>query len=577
MVTVLNVATYLGLLTWIGAILASSGWSGLDALLLAGFAIGLPWTVLGFWNAAIGYWLLRNTSNGLARVAPFAKAAEGRSAPLHIKTAILLTLRNENPSRAFQRLSVMCQSIEATGQGKAFSYFILSDTSDPVIGIEEEALAEAFAVEASSRRTVYRRRTDNSGYKAGNIRDFGRRWGKTVELMLVLDADSLMTGETIVRMVRIMQTYPRLGILQSLIIGMPSKSAFARIFQFGMRQGMRPYTMGYAWWTADCGAYWGHNALIRTKPFFDECDLPVLPSDKLLGGPILSHDQVEATFMRRAGYEVRIWPEEAGSWEENPPTILDFIRRDMRWCQGNLQYIHLLLEKGLLPTSRFQLIWAILMFLSIPAWTVIIALLPFIAHEIKSSAQAFPVTLAMALYVVFMTMHLAPKLAGFFNILVNRDRRARYGGALRFLCGTAIELVFSFLLGAVTTLCTTIFMAGLLFRRTITWSGQARDAHSLEWGTAVRRLWPQTVFGLALTGTIGAISPTTLLFSLPLTIGYAVAIPFAVWTSRPALGEWMARRGICTLPEEHETVEEIERTKGPATGPVAVVKEIQDT
>lgn len=574
----LNFATYLGLLAWLGAIIAPGRLALVEVLLFVCFAFGTPWTVLGFWNAVIGLWMLRDASDGLARVAPFTKAAEGRSAPLRVNTAVLLTLRNENPARAIRRLSVLRQSIDATGQGETFTYFILSDTSDSVIAIEEEALAEAFAVESGSRRrVVYRRRTANTGYKAGNVRDFGQQWGNHFELMLTLDSDSLMTGETVVRMVRTMQAYPRLGILQSLITGIPSKSAFARIFQFGMRQGMRPYTMGHAWWTADCGPYWGHNALIRTKPFFDHCHLPILSSDKLLGGHILSHDQVEAVFMRRAGYEVRVWPKEMGSWEENPPTILDFIRRDMRWCQGNLQYIHLLLEKGLLPTSRFQLAWAILMFLGIPAWTLIIALLPFTVHEVMSSPQGFPATSAMALYAVFMVMYLSPKLAGFIDILVDRDERARYGGATRFLFGAAVELVFSFLVGAVTTLCTTTFMVGLLFRRTVTWGEQARDAYRLEWGTAFRNLWPQTVFGLALIGTLGAISPTTLLFSLPLTIGYTIAIPFAVWTSQPALGEWMSRKGICTLPEEHELIWEIEGAQGAATGPVAAVREIQGT
>jgi membrane glycosyltransferase len=570
----LNLAGYLGLLAWLGTVLSSGGWSLVDGLLFVCFAVATPWTVLGFWNAMIGLWMLRGRSDGLARVAPFTGAA-GSGAPLRARTAILLTLRNENPARAFRRLSVLRRSLEATGEGEAFSYFVLSDTSDAVIAIEEEALTEAFAAEAGSRcRVVYRRRTDNTGYKAGNIRDFGRRWGEDFDLMLTLDADSLMTGETIVRMVRVMQAYPRLGILQSLITGMPSKSAFARIFQFGMRQGMRPYTMGYAWWTADCGPYWGHNALIRTRPFFEHCHLPVLPSSKLLGGPILSHDQVEATFMRRAGYEVRVWPEEVGSWEENPPTVVDFIRRDMRWCQGNLQYIHLLAEKGLLPTSRFQLAWAILMFLGTPAWTFIIALLPFVAHEAVSSPHGFPATSATALYTAFMAMHLSPKLAGFVDILVDADARARYGGPVRLLLGAAVELVFSFLVGAATTLCITAFMAGLLFRRTVTWGGQPRDARSLDWGTALRSLWPQTGFGLAVIGVLGAISPATLLFSLPLTFGYAAAIPFAVWTSRPALGEWLSRNGICALPEEHEPIREIEDLKGSATAPVAAVMEI---
>ena len=160
--------------------------------------------------------------------------------------------------------------------------------------------------------------------------------------MLPLDADSLMSGEQVVRLARMMQAHPKIGILQSLVVGMPSKSAFARIFQFGMRHGMRSYTMGQAWWVGDCGPFWGHNAVVRIKPFHEQCDLPILPGAPPLGGHVLCHDQVEATLMRRAGYEVRVLPEERGSWEENPPTMLEFARRDVRWCQGNMQYLKLL-------------------------------------------------------------------------------------------------------------------------------------------------------------------------------------------------------------------------------------------
>ena len=167
--------------------------------------------------------------------------------------------------------------------------------------------------------------------------------------MLPLDADSLMSGKTIVSLVRMMQAHPRLGILQSLVVGMPSTSAFARMFQFGMRHGMRSYTMGQAWWVGDCGPFWGHNAVVRIKPFIENCELPMLPGKPPLGGQVLSHDQVEATLMRRAGYEVRVLPVEDGSWEENPPTMLDFAQRDVRWCQGNMQYVKLLGTSGPLP------------------------------------------------------------------------------------------------------------------------------------------------------------------------------------------------------------------------------------
>ena len=208
--------------------------------------------------------------------------------------------------------------------------------------------------------------------------------------MLPLDADSLMSGDQIVRLTRMMQAHPKIGILQSLVVGMPSSSAFARIFQFGMRHGMRSYTMGQAWWVGDCGPFWGHNALVRIKPFHEQCDLPMLPGKPPLGGHVLRHDQVEATLMRRAGYEVRVLPEERGSWEENPPTMLEFARRDVRWCQGNMQYLKLLDLPGLYPMSRFQLVWAILMFIGIPAWTLMIALLPVAAWQARDIDE-FPI------------------------------------------------------------------------------------------------------------------------------------------------------------------------------------------
>src|SRR5690606_22131704 len=209
------------------------------------------------------------------------------------RTAVLMTLRNEDPARAFARLAAVAGSIARTGQGHHFGYFVLSDTSLPEIAVaEEEAFAAFRASLADGARAVYRRREDNVGYKAGNLRDFCARWGNDYELMLPLDADSLMAGETILAMVRMMQAHPRLGILQSLVTGLPAASGFARIFQFGMRHGMRAYTMGSAWWTGDCGPFWGHNALVRIAPYRDECRLPVLSGRGPLSGAILSHDQL---------------------------------------------------------------------------------------------------------------------------------------------------------------------------------------------------------------------------------------------------------------------------------------------
>jgi membrane glycosyltransferase len=550
----LNVATYAAMLWVAGSILGAGGWTLTDFVLFLCFAVGTPWTVLGFWNALIGLWLLHFRRDPLAEVAPFA-AAGNEPNPLRIRTAIFMTLRNEDPGRAILRLKTVKASIDATGEGAAFSYFVLSDTNDPATAAAEELAVETWRA-SDLDRIVYRRRAENRGYKAGNVRDFCARWGGNFELMLPLDADSLMSGPEIVRLTRMMQAHPKLGILQSLVVGMPSGSAFARIFQFGMRHGMRSYTMGQAWWVGDCGPFWGHNALVRIKPFHEQCDLPMLPGSPPLGGHVLSHDQVEATLMRRAGYEVRVLPEERGSWEENPPTMLEFARRDVRWCQGNMQYIKLLDLPGLYPMSRFQLVWAILMFLGIPAWTLMIALLPVAAWEARAVPD-FPTELAIGLYVAFFTMYLMPKIAGLIDAMLTPGGVARYGGWLRFIPGATLELAFSFLQGAVSTIRTSIFMIGLALGKSVVWAGQSRDAQGLSWEDAARNLWPQTLFGIVVCGALLLIAPAVFWWSLPLTAGYLLAIPFAVLTADPRLGRVLQRLGLCGVPEDFNTPAEI--------------------
>jgi membrane glycosyltransferase len=552
LVLALNLVTLALLLAGLALVLGAGGWSVADVVIFVAFLFGAPWTVLGFWNAAIGLWLLHGKADGLAVVAPFAAAGE-QPAPLSLRTAVLMTLRNEDPARAFRRLEAVKHSLDGTGEGVWFDYFVLSDTNDPAVAAAEERLAEAWAREIGEpARVTYRRRNDNAGFKAGNLRDFGERWGERYELMLPLDADSVMAGETIVGMARMMQAHPKLGILQSLVVGMPSRSAFARIFQFGMRHGMRPYMMGSSWWGGDCGPFWGHNALVRVAPFRDHCHLPVLPGGPPLGGAVMSHDQVEATLMRRAGYEVRVLPVEGGSWEENPPTMLDFAKRDLRWCLGNMQYLKLLDLADLKPMSRFQLVWAILMFLGLPAWTLMIALLPLKVFEDRAIAD-YPVVLAAGFYLLFLAMYLSPKLAGFIDILLTRGGVARYGGKARFLVSAAIELVFAFLQGAASSFRTTLFMIGLAFGRAkIGWNGQARDAHALSFATAFAGLWPHLLFGAYLFVTLGMMAPAVLVWSLPLTAGYVLAIPFAMLTAAPGFGVWLARRGLCGIPEDFD-------------------------
>ena len=556
LVAFFNIGIFAAFLFWVASILNHDGWSVINAAIFVAVAIAAPWSVLGFCNAALGLWLLHFHRDGMWQVAPFARAGE-TGALLQTRTAILLTIRNEDANRAFSRLRAVKTSVDAAGQGASFHWFVLSDTSDPSIAKEEEREFARWRDEsgACGDRLHYRRRRENIGYKAGNMRDFCERWSAQYEFMIPLDADSLMDGATILKLVRIGEAYPKIGILQSLVVGAPSKSAFARIFQFGMRHGMRTYTMGAAWWAGDCGPFWGHNALVRVEPFARHCVLPKLGGDQ----HILSHDQIEAALMRCAGYEVRVLPIESGSYEENPPTLLDFVRRDLRWCQGNMQYLNLLKTPGLLPMSRFQLIWAVSMFIGAPAWTTIIALAA--VKPAFEDLSSFPKASAAAVYLLFLLFYLAPKLAGFADAALTPGGLARYGGAGLFFAGALTEIIGSFLIGAVTTLNVSIFLVGLLFDRTIGWRTQSRDVHGVLPLDALRALWPHLLFGAAVMSLAGATSPTLLLWSLPLTFGYIGAIPFTLASASPKVGVWFMRAGLCAAPEEFDKPE-ILRTLG---------------
>ncbi|MEM7290715.1 MAG: glucans biosynthesis glucosyltransferase MdoH [Pseudomonadota bacterium] len=367
------VAGSIALLVWIMlTILGEGGVSMAEWVLFACFLITLPWTVIGFWNAVIGFLVMRGSNDPAAHVFPAANSIDG-SESIDTSTAIAMCIRNEEVSEVYRNLNAMMAQFAGNGISDRFHVYVLSDSYEPKIIAEEERLFTKLKRDWDDRIGVtYRRRQDNPGFKAGNIREFCLGWGHRHDFMLTLDADSVMSAASVMRLIRIMQKNPKIGILQSLVVGLPSDSAFTRVFQFGMRMGMKSYTLGSAWWQADCGPYWGHNALIRMEPFIEHCHLPKLEGDGPLSGWILSHDQVEAVYMRRAGLECRVLAEETESFEENPPHILEFIRRDLRWCHGNMQYFKLLGEQGLLPTSRVQLVLAILMFISAPAWMLFV-------------------------------------------------------------------------------------------------------------------------------------------------------------------------------------------------------------
>lgn len=543
----LNLAT-LALVAWaVRTALAEGGWSGADAVLFGAVLLGAPWPVMGMWNALLGLWLLHFRHDGVADAAPFLAAGDS-TGPLITRTALAMTLRNEPPERPLRRLAEMRRALDATGHGQHFDIHILSDTSDPAIAEVEERLFHDMRAELGGARAEYRRRAVNTGWKAGNVREFLIGRGAAHDFYLPLDSDSSMGADTIVRMVRIMEAYPRIGILQSLTLGLPSASLFTRALTFGARIAMRTSLAGASWWHGDACFYWGHNALIRVAPFRRHCRLPVLPGRPPLGGHIMSHDLPEAALMRRAGWECRVMPVEAESWEENPPTLPDFIRRDLRWCNGNMQATRLQTMRGLVPLSRFHLFSAASSYAAGPAW--IVMMLAF-GWKLASGEVGIDAALGAVLFFGMLTVALAPKLTGLADAVLTPGRAAAFGGPRRLALSAGTDILLSAMMAPIVAFQVTVFLIGLAMGGRIGWSGQNRDVYRVCWGEAVRRFWPQTLLGLVLlalaAGTGGWFA---LVWGAPVLLGLCLAIPFAVLTANPAVGAWAKRAGLCATPEE---------------------------
>ncbi len=535
------VAALSALLVWTTwRALAPGGVNLAEWLILLCVALTVPWAALSAANSLVGLAILLGSDDPPGFVLPALRRA--RPGPPQHVTALAVCIRNEDMSAVLPPLGRLLDGLAERGAGDQFRLWLLSDTQDPAHAAAEEAAIAAFA--ARRPHVHYRRRARNEGFKAGNVMDFLDHHAGEAAFFVTLDADSVMTPRAVLRLVAVMEAEPDLAIVQQLIVGRPATAAFPRLFQFGMRAGMRSWATGQAWWQLDAGPYWGHNAIIRCAPFRAHARLEPLAD----GSRILSHDMVESVRLQAAGWRVRCLPEEDGSLEANPPAMPEFLRRDERWGAGNMQYWQLLRLPNFTAMGRLQLLQAILLFLGAPLYAAMLLLAA--ANAASGGGAATPMgALALAVGLHWLC-YFSPKLSGYAQALIQREVAARYGGRAAFARGAAAELVFMQLFEPLSTLNKAIFLATLPFGRRTGWAPQNRADRGIAWADAARLLWPHTLIGAALTLVFASVSLPALLLALPFTLGMILAVPLCVWTADPRLSAWLRDRRIAAPPEE---------------------------
>jgi membrane glycosyltransferase len=552
------------------------GWNGVILVL---FGLLFSFSAFGASQALFGFIVRRGGGETalLTRTLPPDEEVDAPLAP----TAIVMPIFNEDSHRVYAALRAMYRSVERTGQIKHFDFFILSDSTDPNRIIEEEFGWVELSRELNAQgRLFYRRRRVKVNKKAGNIADFCRRWGKRYRYMVVLDADSLMTGATLVRMTRLMERNPRTGIIQTAPTLIRAETLFARVLQFGMRLYGQVFLSGVNYWQQGEGNYWGHNAIIRLAPFMKHGSLPNLPGREPLGGKVLSHDFVEAALLRRAGWAVWILPDVGGSYEESPPTLIDSAGRDRRWCQGNLQHTWLLFARGLRTMSRGHLFLGIMSYVMPLLWFVFLLLGSLLVIGFARTGLTWvptpgfattlgitPATQISALFGFTMIMLFGPKILAVVDLFLQPGGARRFGGAPHVLGGVLLECLFSVLLAPILMLFHAKFVLSIVFGRGIKWVTQRRSADGgISWSEAARAHGTHTLIGVVWTIALVIFAPRLLGWMSPVLFGMMFSIPFEVLTSHPSLGLWARRRGLFCIPEELNPPREMVESEVPFEG-----------
>jgi len=557
----LIVATTAGAIALLSGSMQQGGLSPLEFLLVLLYAVLFAWICTAFWTAFTGFVIRCYRVRRFDLRAPARTLQPSAERP---RTALIMPIYNETPEYVFARIRAIWESLVATGAGEDFDLFILSDTRDPEIQVAEELRWETLRSELGvTGRIFYRNRTDNTYRKAGNIADFVRSWGGRYRYMTVLDADSLMAGSTILSMIDMMEAHPEVAVLQAPPVPVNNHSLFARVLQFASALYGPLYTAGMNFWQAADASYFGHNAVLRVEPFAAHCGLPLLPGDEPFGGPILSHDFVEAATLRRAGWEAWLVNDLDGSFEEIPPTLIDYAKRDRRWCQGNLQHARLLAARGWRGLTRLHFGMAVMSYLASPLWFLFL-----LAAGVEAWLQTretpvyffgdslfpvWPISYTfelMTVLLVTLTILFLPKLLALVLLLRERERWRYFGGPGRATMSVILESLFSAIVAPVLMVFQTKFVAAILLRRNVGWPTQQREDRVTSWSEALRAHGSQLVLGVVAGLVTWFHVPGFFWWFTPVLAGLVLAVPVSVLTSRADMGRAAARLRLFMTPQE---------------------------
>jgi len=555
---------------FMSAVLPYHGTKPMEVLTLALFAILFCWISAGFWTAMAGFLVLMR---GTDRYVISREDAAPGPIPAHARTAIVMPICNEDVTRVFAGLRATYESVMHSGELDRFDFFVLSDSGDPDICTAElDAWIDVCRTLGGFGRIFYRHRRRRVKRKSGNIDDFCRRWGARYDYMIVLDADSVMSGTCLTTLVRLMEANPTAGIIQTAPRAAGRDTLYARIQQFSTRVYGPLFTAGLHYWQLGESHYWGHNAIIRMAPFMKYCALAPLPGEGSLAGEILSHDFVEAALMRRAGWGVWIAYDLAGSFEEMPPNLLDELKRDRRWCQGNLMNFRLFLARGMHGVHRAVFVTGVMAYLSAPLWfgflvlsTALLAMHTLIVPQyFVTPGQLFPVwpewhpEQALTLFSATATLLFLPKILSVVLIWAKGARE--FGGALRLTISMLIELLFSMLLAPVRMLFHTRFVVGAFLGWAISWKSPPREDAETTWGEACRRHGWHTALGVLWGAGVFLLEPSFLWWLLPIVGSLVLSIPLSVFSSRVSLGRSFRHARLFIIPEEVDLPPELAAT-----------------